>query len=171
MTLFLPEEKPYLPYAPPGRNGAVLASYPVAHTRGRALLHAGPLRTSFGTHRALAWANSARMRLRRINYRAKTRGRHRRSPHPPPTCREDIDHSRTKTKSPQNKWNRSVSSRRVDEQVVSCGVVIPDPDPERRASSRAIALLRNRKFVDSLLEGTGFELLVRGRGEAGCRAP
>ena len=84
---------------------------------------------------------------------------------------EDIDHSRTKTKSPQNKWNRSVSSRRVDEQVVACGVVIPDPDPERRASSRAIALLRNRKFVDSLLEGTGFELLVRGRGEAGCRAP
>jgi len=29
---------------------------------------------------------------------------------------------------------------------------------------------RNRKFVDSLLEGTGFELLVHGRGEAGCRA-
>jgi hypothetical protein len=29
---------------------------------------------------------------------------------------------------------------------------------------------RNRKFVDSLLEGAGFELLVRGRGEAGCRA-
>jgi len=57
----------------------------------------------------------------------------------------------------------SVSSRRVDEQVVACGVVIPDRDPERRASSRAIALLRNRKFVDSLLEGTGFELLVRGR--------
>src|SRR6516225_1468558 len=26
---------------------------------------------------------------------------------------------------------------------------------------------RNRKFVDSPLEGTGFELLVRGRGEAG----
>jgi hypothetical protein len=24
--------------------------------------------------------------------------------------------------------------------------------------------------VDSPLEGTGFELLVRGRGEAGCRA-
>ena len=73
---------------------------------------------------------------------------------------EDIDHSRTKTKSPQNKWNRSVSSRRVDEQVVSCGVVIPDPDPERRASSRAIALLRNRKFVDSLLERDEFELPV-----------
>jgi hypothetical protein len=31
-------------------------------------------------------------------------------------------------------------------------------------------LERNRKFVDSPLEGTGFELLVRGRGEAGCRA-
>ena len=30
--------------------------------------------------------------------------------------------------------------------------------------------LRNRKFADSLLEGIGFELLVRGRGEAGCRA-
>src|SRR6516162_8630565 len=44
-------------------------------------------------------------------------------------------------------------TRRVDEQVVACGVVIPDRDPERRASSRAIALLRNRKFVDSLLEG------------------
>jgi hypothetical protein len=30
---------------------------------------------------------------------------------------------------------------------------------------------RKAKFVaDSLLEGTGFELLVRGRGEAGCRA-
>jgi hypothetical protein len=28
---------------------------------------------------------------------------------------------------------------------------------------------RNRKFVDSLLEEDGFELLVRGRGEAGCR--
>ena len=50
-----------------------------------------------------------------------------------------------------------VSSRRVVEQVVACGVVIPDRDPERRASSRAIALLRNRKFVDSLLEGDGFE--------------
>ena len=45
------------------------------------------------------------------------------------------------------------SSRRVDEEVVACGVVFPDRDPERRASSRAIALLRNRKFVDSLLEG------------------
>ena len=29
---------------------------------------------------------------------------------------------------------------------------------------------RNRKFVDSPLEGDGFELLVRGRGEVGCRA-
>ena len=29
-------------------------------------------------------------------------------------------------------------------------------------------LERNRKFVDSPLEGTGFELPVRGRGEAGC---
>ena len=61
-----------------------------------------------------------------------------------------------------------VSSRRVDEQVVACGVVIPDPDPERRASSRAIALLRNRKFVDSLLERNGFELPVRGRGQSDC---
>jgi hypothetical protein len=30
--------------------------------------------------------------------------------------------------------------------------------------------LRNRWFADSLLQGTGFELLVRGRGEAGGRA-
>jgi hypothetical protein len=30
--------------------------------------------------------------------------------------------------------------------------------------------LRNRWFVDSPLEEPGFELLVRGRGEAGCRA-
>jgi hypothetical protein len=30
---------------------------------------------------------------------------------------------------------------------------------------------RDRGFADSLVEGTGFELLVRGRGEAGCRAP
>ena len=29
---------------------------------------------------------------------------------------------------------------------------------------------RNRWFVDSPLERAGFELLVRGRGEAGCRA-
>jgi len=28
---------------------------------------------------------------------------------------------------------------------------------------------RNRKFVDSPLEGTGFELPVRGRGQCGCR--
>ena len=62
----------------------------------------------------------------------------------------------------------SVSSRRVDEQVVACGVVIPDRDPERRASSRAIALLRNRKFVDSLLEGIGFELPVPRRRD-NCR--
>jgi hypothetical protein len=33
--------------------------------------------------------------------------------------------------------------------------------------SAAGGIERNRKFVDSLLEGTGFELLVRGRGEAG----
>ena len=31
--------------------------------------------------------------------------------------------------------------------------------------------LRDRKFADSALEGTGFELLVRGRSEADCRAP
>jgi len=30
-------------------------------------------------------------------------------------------------------------------------------------------LERNRKFVDSPLEGGGFELPVRGSGEAGCR--
>ena len=53
-------------------------------------------------------------------------------------------------------------------------------DPARRSTSgvpvrspQAFAPrqpLRNRWFVDSPLEGTGFELLVRGRGEAGCRA-
>src|SRR6516162_10933347 len=37
-------------------------------------------------------------------------------------------------------------------------------------SSNRRRLVRNRKFVDSPLEGTGFELLVRGRSEAGCRA-
>ena len=35
---------------------------------------------------------------------------------------------------------------------------------------RRIVPARNRKFADSPLEGTGFELLVRGRGEAGCCA-
>ena len=35
---------------------------------------------------------------------------------------------------------------------------------------RTRLIKRNRKFVDSPLEGTGFELVVRGRGEAGCRA-
>src|SRR6516162_7550002 len=43
----------------------------------------------------------------------------------------------------------------------------------RERSSQAFAprqLPRNRWFVDSPLEGDGFELLVRGRGEAGCRA-
>ena len=29
--------------------------------------------------------------------------------------------------------------------------------------------LRDRKFVDSLLEGSGFELTVRGSDKAGCR--
>ena len=29
--------------------------------------------------------------------------------------------------------------------------------------------LRDRKFADSSLEGTGFELSVRGRGQSGCR--
>jgi hypothetical protein len=32
-----------------------------------------------------------------------------------------------------------------------------------------VLIERNRKFVDSPLEGTGFELLVRGPGEVGCR--
>jgi hypothetical protein len=36
--------------------------------------------------------------------------------------------------------------------------------------SAAGGIERNRKFVDSLLEGDGFELLVRERGASGCRA-
>src|SRR6516225_1401497 len=38
------------------------------------------------------------------------------------------------------------------------------------ADEFAVLWLRNRWFADSPPEGTGFELLVRGRGEAGCRA-
>ena|SRR6516165_2775144 len=38
-----------------------------------------------------------------------------------------------------------------------------------RSSNNGRRLARNRKFVDSPLEGTGFELPVRGRGQSGCR--
>ena len=41
----------------------------------------------------------------------------------------------------------------------------------RAITSEMTPPLRDRKFADSLVEGNGFELLVRGRGEAGCRAP
>ena len=68
---------------------------------------------------------------------------------------------------------------RLRQHYPALRVAIRDNDPAgydllvnaTAASSRAIALLRNRKFVDSLLEDDGFELLVRGRGESGCRAP
>jgi len=41
---------------------------------------------------------------------------------------------------------------------------------ERPRFYGSLGAARNRWFADSPLEGTGFELLVRGRGEAGCRA-
>jgi hypothetical protein len=43
---------------------------------------------------------------------------------------------------------------------------------ERRAADHSanIGSRKHRFATDSPLEGTGFELLVRGRGEAGCRA-
>src|SRR6516164_2657542 len=44
---------------------------------------------------------------------------------------------------------------------------IAQPAPAAIVAGR---LQRNRRFVDSPLEGTGFELLVRGRGEPGCHA-
>ena len=44
------------------------------------------------------------------------------------------------------------------------------PRPSHFEAGGAAPLLRDRKFADSSAEGTGFELLVRGRGEAGCRA-
>jgi hypothetical protein len=40
------------------------------------------------------------------------------------------------------------------------------PDRAHEAVGRA----RDRKFADSPLEGTGFELPVRGRGQSGCRS-
>src|SRR5215467_11439425 len=43
------------------------------------------------------------------------------------------------------------------------------PDPFIYPQLRGSHLARNRKFVDSPLEGTGFELPVRGRGQSVCR--
>src|ERR1700739_5015335 len=40
-----------------------------------------------------------------------------------------------------------------------------------RAPARGLRRSGTESSSDSLLEGNGFELPVRGRGEAGCRAP
>src|ERR1700730_4555135 len=58
---------------------------------------------------------------------------------------------------------------------IRADLFVPSPPPARHlpehaewwARSRAVALFRNRKFADSPLEGTGFELPVRGCDESG----
>src|SRR6516225_541141 len=71
--------------------------------------------------------------------------------------------------SPPRYWG-AVVSEVVRMRVSSCD---PATRPIRpRPSYRTLNqhhLKRNRKFVDSPLEEDEFELLVRGRGEAGCR--
>ena len=44
------------------------------------------------------------------------------------------------------------------------------PEPAGASGRRLADATGTRKFVDSPLEEDGFELLVRGRGEVGCRA-
>ena len=53
-------------------------------------------------------------------------------------------------------------------ELVEVSLAVSPTQSESVANGRRLE--RKRKFVDSPLEGTGFELLVSGRGEAGCRA-
>ena len=61
--------------------------------------------------------------------------------------------------------------RRQIVQLLHCGARDrSNGSPPIWMPRRAVAPLRNRKFADSPLEGTGFELRVRERGESACRA-
>jgi len=50
------------------------------------------------------------------------------------------------------------------------GARVTSPQEARRQSHQQAAFAQIEFATDSPLEGAGLELLVRGRGEAGCRA-
>jgi len=57
----------------------------------------------------------------------------------------------------------------LNEELKARGIKTSDGRALRAAAGYRLPL-RDRKFADSPLDGDGFELLVRGRGEVGCRA-